>query len=450
MRLNRFIRSIPAILAASVPLAVAVPAYALGTTPYTAAATALSGFTVAGGAQAFARSGGQFVGGVFTGSTAFTASNGSRAMSVGLRLTQAASATAAMAIRVNPAIATASMAAFLVGIVYNVVTARWEYGAGAASFNRYFTVSSLPGQYATPQILCAASAATDPNNYVCHSTAGTGFDANGVAVNTGYCVRNINTQAVYCNTAIANNVSAPNVPSLGTPGQPVTEETWRTIAQQPLPDAVANALPGTLPLPVALPEMVPTRTTIGNPVATPTGLKQPVEDTYGAPTPACPWCVRVVPRVVPATDPAVGTTYDPAPSPEPSAGTAPEKDTCGLPGTPPCKIDETGTDSGNADAKITAKLGERDAAYNDMTGKIENPVKPTALPWSFSAGMFAMPVSSCAPFTWGSRLGSISVDVCNNSLVNTMRSMLAWMLWCITILYVWRRSNELLEAPSRV
>jgi hypothetical protein len=77
----------------------------------------------------------------------------------------------------------------------------------------------------------------------------------------------------------------------------------------------------------------------------------------------------------------------------------------------------------------------------NIQGKIDDPERPATLPWSFTAGLFAMPVSSCEPFSWSSRLGSITSDVCNNSLVLTMRSMLAWMMWCLTLLYVWRQTN---------
>jgi len=350
-KLVSLLRVAPAILAASVPLCWPLQAFALGTSPYTAAATSLAGFSAAGGGFTVARGAGVFVNGTFYGSSSFAASNGARALSMGARLTAAASASAAAAIRLNPALATAGMAVWLGGLLYDYAQNRWEYGGAGAA--HYYLPGYGAGQAATVAGACAlhasnALAIADIYDRTCTGAiSAPAPDGSGNFVNGTYGIRVTNARGQppcttgcfndYVITATAQNNTA-TVPQYGTAGDAVSEDTWRRIEAQPLPDAVANALPGTLPLPVEAPTFEPFRTPIGSPIATPYGLKQPVEDNYPAPTSSCPTCVKVIPRTVDATDPAVGTTYQPTPAP---AGE--EKDTCGLPGTPPCKIDEIGT-----------------------------------------------------------------------------------------------------------
>ena len=138
---------------------------------------------------------------------------------------------------------------------------------------------------------------------------------------------------------------------------------------------------------------------------------------------------------------------DPAASAPPAVTPTPKVDieTCGLPGKPVCavKVDEVGTPTGLSDFSVPG--GVRDAAADSILGHITTPGAPTTLPWSLSAGVFGIPSGSCSPFVWTSRLGSITSDVCHNTLVLTLRSMLAWSMYALTLLYVWRRANESLE-----
>jgi hypothetical protein len=102
------------------------------------------------------------------------------------------------------------------------------------TYDRYFTVSSMPGgRWGTPSALCDASAASAPG-YVCHSVAGTGFDSFGTAVNTGYCIRQVSTGTTYCNTAVGNNVAS----SPGCPANSAITGTTCTCGSgyQPSPD----------------------------------------------------------------------------------------------------------------------------------------------------------------------------------------------------------------------
>jgi len=429
--MRKLIASIPAILAASVPLAwpgvVFAQAGASNFSSYMGQLAAVTGFASNPQAFTYARGSNAFVGGVATvGSTFATRSNGARAMSIGMQLTRSASASAALAIRLNPAIATAAMASYLIGIVYNVATSRWEYGPGGAS--HYYTPAYGSGQAATVSGACGlhavnANALNDGFSRSCLSVENAGgVDSVGNFTNGSYTVRSCNMYGS-CVNYPGNAATAQNpqgVPKIGVGGTPVLEETWRQIGEQPLPDAVANALPGTQPLEV-MPEVVPTRHVIGNPVETPAGLKQPVEDTYGAPSPGCPLCVRIVPRWVPATDPVTGTTFDPSPSPEPVGGSAPQKDTCGMPDTPKCAIDETGTPTSATDVTIP----DAPVARTD-----------TALPWVWG---FSLPQGACSSLHWEARpQWGITLNPCANSLVLFWRSALGWLFGALTALYCWR------------
>lgn len=115
------------------------------------------------------------------------------------------------------------------------------------------------------------------------------------------------------------------------------------------------------------------------------------------------------------------------------------KDPCGLPDTPACKIDETGTPSGvAATTAAEAALAEKQL---EATEQIRNSTNQTTLPSTWG---WAPPVGACSAFSFNTnRLGAFSVDPCSSTGVALWRTLLAWYLASMTILYVWRSGVEL-------
>jgi len=112
---------------------------------------------------------------------------------------------------------------------------------------------------------------------------------------------------------------------------------------------------------------------------------------------------------------------------------------CGLPGKPKCAIDETGTPTASnmaaAEAALTAAQAER------VTGLSGPAHSNGSLGWSFS---LSLPVGSCSPFEFGSRLGTLTADPCGSSGVALWRSLLAWFVAAMTGLYIWRSATDAL------
>lgn len=117
---------------------------------------------------------------------------------------------------------------------------------------------------------------------------------------------------------------------------------------------------------------------------------------------------------------------------------APEVKVCGVPGSPACKIDETGTpstmDKTAAEAALAAAQAARVSDINGSAGK-------DALPWQWP---FALPVGACSAFHFDTvRLGAWTIDPCSSSNVALWRSLLAWYLAALTGLHIWRTAVEL-------
>lgn len=125
-----------------------------------------------------------------------------------------------------------------------------------------------------------------------------------------------------------------------------------------------------------------------------------------------------------------------------SGGASPERDiiTCGLPDTPACKIDETGTPTsgsfGTAEGELAEKRGELVGALGEAAHA------RTSLPWSW---MLDFPVGSCTPFVWDTRLGTLTIDPCSSAGVDLWRALCAWLLFALTGLHIWRSVNEALS-----
>lgn len=108
------------------------------------------------------------------------------------------------------------------------------------------------------------------------------------------------------------------------------------------------------------------------------------------------------------------------------------KDPCGIPGSPPCKIDETGTPGTGGITGAAAGIGTAGAGLMDAVSGVD---KPTSLGWSFS---ITLPDASCAPFQFWKPNGTWEVNICSNAAILLLREMLAWAMAILAAVYVWR------------
>jgi hypothetical protein len=120
----------------------------------------------------------------------------------------------------------------------------------------------------------------------------------------------------------------------------------------------------------------------------------------------------------------------------------PKIEVCGLPNTPPCKIDETGTDTGATAANdATTKIN---AAKDAAVAQVEGIVQPTGLGWAFS---LPLPEGACSAFSiTTNRFGTHEFfTVCGNSNVELMRQLWAWAVGIMAAGYIWWRVNETIQ-----
>lgn len=202
---------------------------------------------------------------------------------------------------------------------------------------------------------------------------------------------------------------------------PVTDPEWAVPAASPsIPDEVANAIPG--PLPIGLPIINPDPAGLPQPLTVPTGApvpvpgtvpqqyEQPVVDIVPFPTPASPWQVDLRPRVVTSPDPAgvpdAGAT--PTPTPDAAASAPPFEFPCGVGEKLPCKVkvDETGTPSEAVDPVPKIEPALQPAKDVATAPDSVFPAFPD-LNWTFAlpSGCSVIPLAAFAPFVE-------SIDVC--------------------------------------
>lgn len=149
--------------------------------------------------------------------------------------------------------------------------------------------------------------------------------------------------------------------------------------------------------------------------------------------------VQLNPQGVPIGTPTVTTT-----SPGPQSGATPDPEPgCGLPTSPPCKIDETGTPSA---AQGTAALaGAVASVATSQTGAIavqttaaEANGKNTA--WSFS---FAFP-TGCTPYPM---FRGVVVDMCAyQTMIHDLMTLVWWLACFFAVFSMWNRA--LLGGPA--
>lgn len=113
------------------------------------------------------------------------------------------------------------------------------------------------------------------------------------------------------------------------------------------------------------------------------------------------------------------------------------KDPCGLPGTPPCKIDETGTPTGTG--VLDAGLAALTTGFDSIKGGIES----LGTSPKDSLGMaleFEPPTGSCSPLVLTYKDFSRSVNWCPT--LETARAIWGWFIGILGALYVFRRATD--------
>lgn len=108
--------------------------------------------------------------------------------------------------------------------------------------------------------------------------------------------------------------------------------------------------------------------------------------------------------------------------------------TCGLPDTPPCKIDETGTPDGQS------QVSASDSAFNEWKQNskdaIEQATGKSDSDWGWKINI-PVPAASCAPFQFA-ELGSI--DMCPQLAYGRTATSFLWGI--LALVYCWRRVGE--------
>lgn len=243
----------------------------------------------------------------------------------------------------------------------------------------------------------------------------------------------------------AQETVAPHDPVFVPVGDP---EFHQKLDPKPLPDAVPKQLPqidwpvekpilnpdpAIQPQPRPAPDVSPRprweptgdpvrnpnpdRNPDGSPRTNPDGspITNPRPDTWETPgirikpanTPELPWQVDIVPEplIKPDASPSPATN-EPAPNNQPTPAPVP-KDliTCGLPGTPPCKIDEAGTPEDGEKPLENAKT-KVDEAEKLVKESVDKAATIEAPSWTFT---FQFP-TGCAPYETGLR--GVILNIC--------------------------------------
>jgi hypothetical protein len=221
---------------------------------------------------------------------------------------------------------------------------------------------------------------------------------------------------------------------------------FTTPPDKVVPPEIPPMLPDDFPMPTRNPSLNPgpgpdylpnpVRFPNGDPVpvpgSNPATWNKPYIDIIPAPTPGDPWRIIVQPGYLPEPNPnplpdvvgtpAPGAGGNPNPLPVGNPGTGPAQEfyTCGLPGKPPCKIDESGTPEDMTDVEAIAAPGT--SGVKDFISGIPGTIFPN-IAWSF-----ALP-SNCGPLTIGAFSQWMEpIDICE---FQPMFHDIMTMVWAI-------------------
>lgn len=124
--------------------------------------------------------------------------------------------------------------------------------------------------------------------------------------------------------------------------------------------------------------------------------------------------------------------------------TAPQEiKTCGLPGTPACKIDETGTAT---TAPLSKQKADLDTAGTNASQKVKDAETPSPLPWLW--GGVSLPTGACTNFEIEGPIPAIAArtfNLCTQPWVAWWRTAIAWLAGLGVVAYGWRRFSDTVE-----
>lgn len=339
----------------------------------------------------------------------------------------------------------------LAGLVYDGV--QWANGEWTKPEGpEHLIVTASP--YLTPSNGCSrlspgqkgTNAAAPPRDWYWHAPSGTTADASWDLVN--YCSGG--GRLYYA--AVSDSYEPPPVGSV-----PATDQDLEISFQQGLiaaPSSAASVLDaataaapssvsefGSEPVAVSGPASVDGGTRSSSTVGPNGTVTTTVETTYnfdysGDTVSITETQVTTVTDVNGST--VTTTTTEVPASAEPVSPSEPAEDVeCGLPGTPPCKIDETGTPTGEdvrseGDAAIQEGY---DAIEGGITGLGDAPVDDLGWSWSFD-----FPAASCSALVINFRSYSRVVDWC--PILGQMRAIWGWAVGVMGALFVWRRATS--------
>jgi hypothetical protein len=302
----------------------------------------------------------------------------------------------------GPVGATAAAIAWcaLAAIAWDAAEGRWEKSQTTSGF--VYRQAGTGSTYSSPQALA--------NDWLAYwnstGSAGSGYYSIGSVSETQWVRNNHNSAGTVINTT---PYAIEKISGSVTETVPATQADMDALAAaHPMPMAVPNEAPYPSPMPVELPAINPDPAPslapqpfpvpIGSPAAVPgtnpQEYSQPYIQVEPAPTEADPWRIEY-------SDPQVWTGTDPAGVETPApVGAQSDIVTCGLPATPPCKIDETGTppeQQKEVETDIESRMQEaKDIAQGDVSRFDPFP----AISWTFAlptgCGVIAIP--AFAPF----------------------------------------------------
>lgn len=110
---------------------------------------------------------------------------------------------------------------------------------------------------------------------------------------------------------------------------------------------------------------------------------------------------------------------------------------CGVPGSSPCKIDETGTPSGSgAFAGATGELNTAAQSRQDAITKAGGSEKVTSFGWSWS---WSPPAASCSSWSFTFKEWSAPVDWC--PWLARVRDLFGWFFGISCAIYIWKSAT---------
>ena len=102
----------------------------------------------------------------------------------------------------------------------------------------------------------------------------------------------------------------------------------------------------------------------------------------------------------------------------------------------PVLVDEGGTPTDGSLSVPKATFDAAAQAERDAIGSAGS--KVTALVWGWA---WTLPVGTCSPIDFSTRLGTMVIDPCSNSGVLMLRQLMGYLFFVLTGAYVWRSAT---------